>query len=165
MSKPLHTLNCVLLADRHHGLTEGIRGLLESMFEAVVMVADENSLLESASRLRPTVIVVDLSLARGEGLRWLEKLRALSPALKIIVLSVHDEPSVCRSVMAAGADGFVLKHALATELLPAVDAVMSGEIYVSSGLSQHWPRGPEEKLHTHIGTNKPTQNNSHKDEE
>jgi DNA-binding NarL/FixJ family response regulator len=122
-------IKCVLLADRHHGLTEGVRGLLETVFEAVVMVADENSLFESAARLRPTLAVVDLSLARDDSLRWLERLRARSPGLKIIVLSVHDEPSVCRSAMEAGADGFVLKRALATELLPAVDVVLAGQRY------------------------------------
>ena len=59
---------CVLLADRHHDLTEGVRGLLETAFETVVMVADEASLLEGASRLRPDVAVVDLSLAGDHGL-------------------------------------------------------------------------------------------------
>lgn len=122
-------IRCVLLADRHHGLTEGVRGLLETMFDAVVMVADEPSLLETASRLRPTLAVVDLSLARRDSLGWLPRLRQSWPDLKIIVLSVHDEPSVCRSALAAGADGFVLKRALATELLPAVDAVLAGQRY------------------------------------
>ncbi len=121
--------NCVLLADRHHGLTEGVRGLLETVFKAVVMVADENSLLESAARLQPSLAVVDLSLARDNSLRWLQRLRADCPKLRLIVLSVHDEPSVCRSAMEAGADGFVLKRALATELLPAVDAVLAGRRY------------------------------------
>ena len=51
-------LSCVLLTDRHHGLTEGGRGLLETAFGTVVMVADEASLLEGASRLRPGVAVV-----------------------------------------------------------------------------------------------------------
>ena len=51
-------LSCVLLADRHHGLTEGVRGLLKTAFGTVVMVADEASLLEGASRLRPGVAVV-----------------------------------------------------------------------------------------------------------
>ena len=122
-------IKCVLLADRHHGLTEGLRGLLETMFEAVVMVADENSLFESARRLQPTLAVVDLSLARGDSLRSLQRLRAQCPGLKVIVLSVHDEPSVCRAAMEAGADGFVLKRALATELLPAVDVVLAGRRY------------------------------------
>jgi two-component system secretion response regulator SsrB len=129
-------IKCVLLADRHHGLTEGVRGLLETMFEAVVMVADENSLSESAARLQPTLAVVDLSLARGDSLQWLPRLRARCPGLKIILLSVHDEPSVCRSAMDAGADGFVLKRALATDLLAAVDAVLAGRNYVSSGRSE-----------------------------
>jgi DNA-binding NarL/FixJ family response regulator len=120
-------IQCVLLADRHHGITEGIRGLLESMFHAVVMVADENSLLESASRLRPTVAVVELSLARTDSLRWLRQLRACSPISKIIVLSIHDEPSVRRTVLEAGADAFVLKRCVATELLPAIDAVLAAK--------------------------------------
>ena len=55
------TINCVLLADRHHGLTEGVRGLLESSFDAVVMVADETSLFQSAEQLQPAVAIVDLS--------------------------------------------------------------------------------------------------------
>jgi len=120
-------VKCVLLADRHHGLTEGVRGLLETVFEAVVMVADENSLLESAGRLRPTLAVVDLSLAHGDSLRWLPRLRALCPELKILVLSVHDEPSVRRAALEAGADGFVLKRSIATDLLTAVDAALAGE--------------------------------------
>jgi DNA-binding NarL/FixJ family response regulator len=127
---------CVLLADRHHGLTEGVRGMLETSFDAVVMVADEASLVESAKRLQPTVAVVDLSLMAGESLRWLKWLRALCPQLKLILLSVHDEPSVCQSAMAAGADGFVLKRAIATQLLTAVDEVLAGRHYVPPELAR-----------------------------
>ena len=116
-------LSCVLLADRHHGLSEGIRGLLETAFETVVMVADEKSLLEGADRLHPEVVVVDLSLARGAGLDWLRALRERCPKLRVIVLSVHDEKSVERAAIEAGADAFVLKRAIATELLPAVERV------------------------------------------
>lgn len=126
-------VNCVLLADRHHGLTEGVRGLLETAFDAVVMVADETSLFESAGRLQPSLAVVDLSLARGEGLQWVPRLRERCPALRLIVLSVHDEPSVCRAAMEAGADAFVLKRALGTDLLAAIGAVQSGRTYVSPG--------------------------------
>jgi len=116
-------LSCVLLADRHHGLTESVRGLLETAFGSVVMVADEASLLEAAARLRPEVAIVDLSLARDSGLGWLRALRQRCPDLKVIVLSVHDERSVRSAAMAAGADAFVLKRAIATELLPVVDAL------------------------------------------
>jgi DNA-binding NarL/FixJ family response regulator len=119
-------LTCVLLADRHHGLTEGVRGLLETAFGTVVMVADEVSLLEGATRLQPDVAVVDLSLARESGLGWLGTLRQRCPDLKVIVVSIHDEQSVRRSVMEAGADVFVLKRAIATDLLAAIDAVRCG---------------------------------------
>jgi DNA-binding NarL/FixJ family response regulator len=120
---PEKLLSCVLLADRHHGLTEGVRGLLETAFGTVVMVADEASLLEGASRLRPDVAVVDLSLARDSGLGWLRALRQRCPDLKVIVLSVHDEQAVRRAAMEAGADVFVLKRAIATDLLAAVELV------------------------------------------
>ena len=119
-------LSCVLLADRHHGLTEGVRGLLETAFATVVMVADEASLIEGAGRLGPDLAVVDLSLARDSGLGWLRAVRAGCPDLKVIVLSVHDEETVRRAAMEAGADAFVLKRAIATELLTAVDALRRG---------------------------------------
>ncbi|MBK8114150.1 MAG: response regulator transcription factor [Candidatus Accumulibacter sp.] len=123
---PKTPLSCVLLADRHHGLTEGVRCLLETSFETVVMVADEVSLLEGAIRLRPDVAVVDLSLAQSSGLGWFHALRQHCPNLKVIVLSVHDEQSVRQAVMDAGANAFVLKSAIATELLTTVDAVRQG---------------------------------------
>jgi two-component system secretion response regulator SsrB len=118
--------SCVLLADRHHGLTEGVRGLLETTFGTVVMVADEASLLEGAERIRPDVAIVDISLAQDSGLGWLRALRQRCPEVKVIVLSVHDEESVRRAAMDAGADSFVLKRAIATDLLDAVEYVRGG---------------------------------------
>ena len=121
-------MNCVLLADRHHGLSEGIRGLLETMFDEVFMVADHGSLMEGATRLQPEVIVVDLSFAVGDAPGLLRGLRERAPAAKLLVLSVHDEPAVTSTVVAAGADGVVLKRSIATDLLPAVDAVLGGRL-------------------------------------
>ena len=117
------SLNCVLLADRHHGLTEGVRRLLATAFDSVVMVADEASLIEGANRLQPDVAIVDLSLAPDRSLNWLQALRQDCPDIKVIVLSVHDERSVRDAVLKAGADAFVLKRAIATNLLNVVDAV------------------------------------------
>ena len=105
--------------------------LLSSMFEVVVMVADEPSLMESASRLHPALAVVDLSLDRRGGLRWLSDLRADHPGLKVIVISVHDEAGVEQAAKAAGASAFVLKRAIATDLLPAAEAVLAGRPYPS----------------------------------
>jgi DNA-binding NarL/FixJ family response regulator len=129
-------VKCVLLADRHHGLTEGIRGLLETSFEAVVMVADEVSFLETAERLRPTVVVADLALAPGENFGWLRRLLVRCPKSRVIVLSTHDEVSVVESALEAGAAGFVFKREIASQLLDAVESVIAGRRYVPLGAAQ-----------------------------
>ena len=135
--------DCALLAGRHHGLSEGIRGLLETVFDVVVVVADETSLLESAKRLSANLAVVDMSLAREDGFGLLRRLHELCPTLKLVVISAHDETSVSQSALAAGADGFVLQRTIATDLLPAVDTVRAGQRFVSpSILSQaYFPKG------------------------
>ena len=124
--------DCVLFAGRHHGLSEGIRGLLEAAFEVVVMVADETSLLESAKRLTAQLAIVDMSLVREDGFGVLRRLREICPTMKLIVISAHNETSVSQSALAAGADGFVLRRAIAADLLLAVDAVRAGQRFVSS---------------------------------
>ena len=123
MSRGPHS--CVLLADRHPGLVEGIRGLLETAFGTVVMVADKASLQDVAYRLRPDVAIVDVSLVRDGGLGWLMEMRARCPGLKVIALSVHDEDAVRIAALKAGADEFVLKRAIGEELLPAVDRLFA----------------------------------------
>jgi DNA-binding NarL/FixJ family response regulator len=120
---------CVVLADRHYGVAEGVRGLLETIFDVVVIVADEASLNESAARLHPSLAVVELTLSQGERLGWLSRLLEKCPELKVIVLSVHDEPSVRQATLAAGAAGYVVKRAISSDLLPAVDAVLAGGQY------------------------------------
>jgi two-component system secretion response regulator SsrB len=123
--------HCVLLAHPHHGLSEGVRTLLATTFDTVVMVADEGSLFESARRLQGDVAVVDLALARGDGLGLVRQLHARFPQMKLIIISVHDQPSVSQSVLEAGAHGFVARRAIATDLLAATDAVLAGQRYVS----------------------------------
>lgn len=125
---------CVLLANPHHGLSEGVRGLLATTFETVVMVADELSLFESAGRLQSDLTIVDLALTRGDGIELVRRLRGRFPAMKLIIVSGYDQPSVGRSVLEAGANGFVVKRAIATDLLAATDAVLAGQQYVSPGL-------------------------------
>jgi len=104
-----------------------MRGLLETSFDSVVMVGDESSLFETAKRLNPLLAIVDLPLIRGDDLR---SLRALCSDLRVIVMSVHDEPSVRERVMKSGADGFILKRDIAAELMPMIDRVLSGHQHV-----------------------------------
>jgi DNA-binding NarL/FixJ family response regulator len=112
---PYAARHSVLIADRHHRLAEGVRGLLETTFGPILIVADERSL------------VADLGLACDGHLGWVRGLRQRWPEVKLILISVHDEDSVRRAVKEAGADAFVLKRALATDLLPAVERICAGQ--------------------------------------
>lgn len=127
----VRTPSCVLLADRHHRLSEGVRGLLEITFSKVFIVADQTSLMEGAQRLSPALVIVDVSLAEGDISELVHSIRDSAPAAKVLFLSVHDEPTVAAAARAAGADGLVLKRAIATDLLPAVDAVLAGRPFVA----------------------------------
>jgi len=128
--------SCVLLADRHHGLRDSVRGLLETEFETVIMVANEASLLEGASRLNPTIVVVDLSFSGGDMPALLARLDERSPGVKVLMLTVHDELTVAGAALAAGVKAVVLKSCLATDLMPAVDALLAGTHYVSPEISK-----------------------------
>jgi DNA-binding NarL/FixJ family response regulator len=126
--------NRVILADSHQNMLEGIRGLLETLFEAVVMVADKNSLFEATEKLKPDLAVVDLSLSGNGGINIVSQIKRQFPDLKVIILSVHDEPTVVNEVMAAGATGFVLKRSAANDLILAVEEVLQGGTYVSPSM-------------------------------
>jgi DNA-binding NarL/FixJ family response regulator len=115
-------------------MLEAVRGLLKGTFATTVMVADEVSLLEAVVRLEPDLVVLDLSLSGSGGVNVVRTLLGRYPALKIIVLSVHDEHAVLSQALDAGAAGFVLKRTVGVDLTPAVDAVLRGERYVSTVL-------------------------------
>jgi len=124
-------LSCAILADRHLRLAEGVRNLLETTFEVVYVVANPESLRAGAQHLAPALIVLDLSLASGDLLPLLHRIRTLSPGSRIIVLTVHDQATVARRVLAAGADSVVLKRCVGTDFMRAVDIVLRGEQFVS----------------------------------
>ena len=91
----------VVLADSHSPMLEGVRSLLEGRFEAVVMVADESSLLHTVERVRPGLAIVDVSFPRidpNSG-NIVGLLRERFPELKLIMLSVHDEPAVAQRML------------------------------------------------------------------
>lgn len=122
--------SCLLLADRHQGLLEGIQGLLGSMFDAVVTVSDEPSLMEGIRRLQPTLAVLDLGLS-PDGLGALRRLRQAHPEQRVVLLSPHDSPAAAEAVLRSGADGYVLKRAIADDLVAAAEAVLAGGRYCS----------------------------------
>jgi DNA-binding NarL/FixJ family response regulator len=130
-----HLERCVLLADRHHGLTEGIRSLVGTVFETVVMVADVPSLLQGAEKLRPALAIVDVSLGPGDAAALSRQLHSRCPGLKLLFLTIYDAPSIAESLLAAGAAGIVLKREIASYLLVAIEVVLRGSTYVSPGIA------------------------------
>ena len=136
----------LLLADCHLPMLQSVCSLLGPQFAAVIMVADEESLLDTIERLDPDLVIVDLSMPVAEGSNIVQQLKQRYPDLRVLVLSVHDEPTVVRLILDAGVSGFVLKRTAATDLLPAVEAVLRGGSYVSPALSKGVPaRGDEVK--------------------
>lgn len=116
--------DCALLAQRHPDLREGIRGLLAAIFEHVVMVADERALIACAARLRPRVVVADLSLGPGTAAGWLPRLRSQCPDLKLVLLSAYAEPAA-RELAAQSGAVLVLDQHIGTALLPAIDRLLA----------------------------------------
>jgi DNA-binding NarL/FixJ family response regulator len=121
----------VILADGHQNMLEGIRSLLETVFDVVMMVADEKSLLDSLEKVHPKLVVVDLSLPVTEEINVARSIRKRNPDMKVIILSVHDEQTAVDDCLSAGATGFVLKRTAANDLIPAVWEVLKGRTYVS----------------------------------
>jgi DNA-binding NarL/FixJ family response regulator len=123
----------VVLADSHSPMLEGVRSLLEGRFEAVVMVADEVSLLQTVEKVKPELAIVDLSFPRKEmnSGNIAAMLRERFPDLKLIMLSVHDEPVVVERMLAMDAAGYVMKGSATTDLLPAIEEVLRGGTFIS----------------------------------
>lgn len=95
------------------------------------LVTDKSSLVEGAVRLQPTVIVM-MSYAAGNLPETMRELRVQAPAAKLLLLSVYDEPTIVSAAIAAGADGLVLKRAIGSDLMPAIDALLAGRRYFAS---------------------------------
>jgi len=126
---------CVILADRHQNMLEGIRGLLETVFDSVVMVADRKSLSRAIHQMKPDLAVVDLSLNNSDEESIVHQMSAVHPGFRYIIISVHDDPVAVQEVLSSGATGYVLKRSIATDLLEAVHEVLHGHSYRSPALN------------------------------
>ena len=124
----------ILIADAHPTMMTSVRALLRDRFEVSVMVADDQSLGDAVENTYFDVVISDLSISVSSGENVARLLKRLNPALRVIILSVHDEPAVVEECLAAGAKGFVLKRAAANDLVPAVEAVLRGGTYVSPSI-------------------------------
>jgi DNA-binding NarL/FixJ family response regulator len=125
----------VLLADDHRIVTEGLRSLLAPEFDLVDVVEDGQALVEAARILRPDVIVADIGMPRLNGFEALAQLRQDNPQVRVIFLTMHQEPAYARRALEAGAAGFVLKHSAPAELVRAIRAALEGKTYLAPTLA------------------------------
>jgi DNA-binding NarL/FixJ family response regulator len=121
----------LLLADDHTLLLEGIRLILEPEFDLVGSVEDGQALLAAAKTLKPDLILLDISMPRLNGIDAARRLRKLLPSTKLIFVTMHASTDYVTEAFRAGAMGYVLKRAAASELLAAIRAVLKGNHYVS----------------------------------
>jgi len=124
----------VLIADDHSTMVELLRSLLGNRCEVVGVVEDGRQLLVEAPKLKPDVIVLDISMPFLDGLDAAEQLRPLVPAAKFVFLTMNHDSSLAEAAFEHGAAGFVLKSAAARELLTAIFEVLQGKAYLSSKL-------------------------------
>jgi DNA-binding NarL/FixJ family response regulator len=121
----------IVLADRHPGMLLGMRSLLATEADTILMVADEVSLMEAVEKVIPDVVIADLSFPVSGGTNLVKRIKQCNPAIKIIILSMYNDPLVVNEIMKGGADGFVLKQRAVIDLIPAVREVCQGGRYVS----------------------------------
>ena len=122
----------VLLADRNPALVESIRDLLGSMFDTVVMVSDENSLIETLNRFGPDLVIVDLEMPVTRVQNVASLLNQFNPEQKFIVLINHKGSELIDICKSSGALGCILKHSSADNLIKAVEAVQNGGTFFST---------------------------------
>jgi len=121
----------VLLADDHRLLREAFAQLLEPNCDVVGAVADGRALLDVAPKLRPDVIVLDIAMPLLNGLDAARQLKRRMPAVKVIFLTVSEDPDLAAEAFRVGASGFLLKNSAASELLQAIQEVLQGRSYVT----------------------------------
>ena len=116
-------------------VAEALKSLLAGEFDLVGVVEDGLALVEAAGRLRPDVIVADVTMPRLNGIAALGRLRQEGNEVPVVFLTMHREVSFARRALEAGASGFVLKHAAPFELVQAIRAALEGRTYLPPELA------------------------------
>jgi DNA-binding NarL/FixJ family response regulator len=125
----------VLLADDHRIVVEGLRGILTPHVDLVGVAEDGQAMVEAAVRLKPDVIVADITMPRLNGIDALAEIRRGGVQSKVIFLSMHKDVAYVRRALDGGASGYVLKHSAPDELVAAIEAVMAGQTFISPSVA------------------------------
>jgi DNA-binding NarL/FixJ family response regulator len=121
----------VILADDHTLVLEAFRILLAAEVDVVATAADGHELIRAVKKHKPDVVVTDISMPVLNGVDACSKLLRILPDLKIIFLTVNDDPDLVAEVIRNGAKGYLLKSSAASELLQAIKAVAAGSTFIT----------------------------------
>jgi DNA-binding NarL/FixJ family response regulator len=119
----------VLLADDDAVFRAAVQKFLEPQCEVVASVGDGQAALEVAQRLAPDVAILDISMPILNGIHTARRLKSVLPDLRIIFLSVHEDPAFILEAGKVGAAGYVVKRHASTDLVPAIAKVLEGKVY------------------------------------
>jgi DNA-binding NarL/FixJ family response regulator len=137
----------VLLADDHRLLREAFTQLLQPGCDVVGAVADGRALLAAAPDLQPDIVVLDIAMPLLNGLDAARQLKRVMPEVKVIFLTVNEDPDLAAEAFRAGASGYLLKNSAASELFLAIQEVLQGRSYVTPlatrGLVDNFLHPPE----------------------
>jgi DNA-binding NarL/FixJ family response regulator len=125
----------VLLADDHRIVVEGLKHLLADHFDLVGVVEDGRALIAAAKKLQPDVIVADISMPHLNGIEALAQLKKDNAQVRVVFLTMHQDPAYARRALEAGAAGFVVKHSAPAELVLAVHAALKGQTFITPALA------------------------------
>jgi DNA-binding NarL/FixJ family response regulator len=124
----------VLIADDHEQMLEYVRRLLSAdCCEVVEAVRDGQAAIDSALKLSPDVVVLDISMPVLNGIQTARRLLETNPNTRIVFITVDKDPDTCHAALDAGALGYVLKPRLGSDLIPAIRLAHSGQRFVSQG--------------------------------
>jgi DNA-binding NarL/FixJ family response regulator len=121
----------IILADDHTLVLDALKNLIEPEFEVVGTFNDGQSLVQAVSELNPNVVVLDIGMPTMNGLNAGQRIKQMMPMVKLVYLTMNDDPDVAGEAFRLGASGFVLKNSAATELLQAIRKVVRGGYYVT----------------------------------
>ncbi len=122
----------ILLADDNPNILESVEHMLAPEHEVVGKLPDGESVLRDYDRLHPDLVVLDISLGEMDGIEVARRLRDTGRLAKIVFLTVHDDQDFVSAAVGAGGSGYVVKSRMSTDLVTAIRAVLSGELFVSA---------------------------------
>lgn len=127
----------ILIAEDHQTVREGVKLLVNAQpdMEIIGEASDGEMAMSEVQRLSPDLVLMDISMPTTNGLRATKRLRAISPDLKILMLTRHTDDGYLKQLIAAGANGYVLKQSAPTELINAIRTIGAGNAYVDPSLT------------------------------